>query len=148
MSTLTALYDMVEIKPGKSHRMDCIAKAGSYPVFERMAARSRCGRLFFYATRVPDRFSVNARMKAGLSITNGKNISSVYFPDKSRPLVGFGDVKGTNDALLFIFNPDYSRVEVYVAPGMKRGGSQFASRVLSGEFNREISYLRGQKRQP
>lgn len=147
MSTFIALYDMLEINPGKSHRMDCIAKAGNYPAFEDMAARSKCGHLFFYATRVPDSFSVNAQMRAGMSITNKRNISSVYFPDKSRPFVGFGDVKGTNDALLFIFNPDYSRVEMYVAPGMKRGGRSFASRVLSGEFNCEIAYLRSNKRQ-
>lgn len=140
---LTDYYKMQELKALKSHRFDCVASTGEYSPFEFIGARSREKRFFFYYNGIPDSFSVTAQRKADRAITNGDNISSVFIPDLSTPLKGYGDVRGTNDALLFLFSPDYKQIEVFVARGYKNNAKSLCSLFLDGELDAEIDVLRG-----
>ena len=136
---LTDYYLMKEIKRLKSHRFDCTASTGGYDPFEAIAARSKDKRFFFYYNGVPDTFSARAQRKADRVITNSQNISSVYIPDlKGNPLKGYGDVKGTSDALLFLFADDYKQIELFVARGFKNNVKNLCTLFVDGELEGDI----------
>lgn len=139
---LTDYYLMKEIKVLKSHRLDCVASTCGYLPFETIAQRARDKRFFLYYNGVPDTFSVNAKRKADQAITNGDNISSVFTPDLENPLFGYGDTKGTKDALLFLFSPDYKQLEVFVARGYKNNVKGLFNLFLDGELVDEIEELK------
>lgn len=143
---LTDYYKMQEIRVIKSHRFDCTASTGGYNPFEAIAnkCRDKIKRFFFYYGGVPESFNAHAQRKTDRVITNGDNLSSVYVPDLDNPLLGYGDMRGTNDALLFLFSDDYKQIEVFVARGLKQ--NQLALYVLfaDGELDDEIAQLRKQ----
>ncbi len=135
-------YKMKTLKVTKSHRLDCVASTGDYEPFEMRASRSRDKRFHCYHNDVPQRFSANALRKASYAITDGNNISSVYIPDTEQPLKGYGDMKGTNDALLFLYSPDYNELEIFVARGGKHHVKNLSALFLDGELDWEMEELR------
>lgn len=145
MSKLTDYYKMAKLPNQKSKlRFDCVASTGGYEPFEERATRGRDKRFKFYLSKTPDTFKATAKRKADMVITDTTNISSVYTPDLETPLLGFGDCKGTNDALLFLFNEDYTQVEVFVARGLKHNSNGLFNLYADGELADEIEYLRTQ----
>lgn len=142
---LTDYYKMVKLPNQKSKlRIDCIASTGSYEQFEQMARDCRDKRFKCYYTHTPDTFSANARRKADMAITNGESISSIYIPDIDNPLLGYGDVKSTNDALLFLFSDDYMKIEIFIARGLKNHQKGLFSLFVDGELDGEMEQLRQQ----
>lgn len=141
---LTDYYLMREVKVRKSHRLDCVASTGEYPPFEYIAQKSRDKCFFLYYNGVPETFSMNAQRKADRAITNGDNISSVYIPDLENPLLGYGDTRGTNDALLFLFSQDYKQLEIFVARGYKNNSKGLFNLFADGELSGEIDRMRKQ----
>lgn len=142
---LTDYYKMVKLPNQKSKlRFDCVASTGGYEPFEERAQRGRDKRFKFYYGSTPDTFSANAKRKADKAITDGENISSVYTLDLDTPLLGYGNVKDTNDALLFQFSEDYSQVEVYVARGLKNDEKGLFILFADGELAEEMEQLRQQ----
>lgn len=139
---LTDFYKMQELKSLKSHRFDCVASTGGYMPFEEIANRAKAGRFFFYYTNVPDAFTARAQRKTDKAITNGHNISSVYIPDLTEPLKGYGDVRGTCDGLLFQFSEDYKQLEIFVARGYKHNIKNLFNLYLDGELDNELEALR------
>lgn len=143
---LTDYYKMEEVKVRKSHRFDCTASTGGYNPFEAIASRSRDKRFFIYYNGIPDSFSANAQRQADRAITNGDNLSSVYIPDLDTPLMGYGDMQGTNDALLFLFKEDYKQMEIFVARGYKNNVKGLFALFAEGELSAETDRLRQQAR--
>ena len=139
---ITDYYKMQELKPLKSHRFDCVASTGEYDPFEMIAQKSRDKRFFFYYNRVQESFSTDAQRKAERVISNKNNISSVYVPDIHTPLKGWGDVVGTNDAILFLFSEDYKEVEVFIARGYKNDVRALFNLFSDGELDRELEAIR------
>lgn len=139
---LTDYYLMKEMKVLKSHRLDCVASTGEYLPFEAIAQRARDKRFFLYYNGVPDTFSADAKRKADRVITNGENISSVYIPDLEIPFLGYGDMKGTNDALLFLFSEDYKQLEIFIARGYKNDVRGLFTLFVDGELDAEMGKLR------
>lgn len=145
MSKLTDYYKMAKLPNQKSKlRFDCVASTGGYEPFEERANRGRAKRFKFYYGGTPDTFTANAQRKADRVITDTTNISSVYAPDLNNPLLGYGDVVGTNDALLFLFNEDYTQIEIFVARGLKNHVKGLFNLYADGELADEIEYLRTQ----
>ena len=139
---LTDYYRLQVLKPTKSHRMDCTASTGEYPLFEAMAARSKVGRLFLYVTKVPERFAADAQRRADRSINNGTNISSIYVPNLEMPNLGFGDVAGTEDALLLKFEgADDETLHLYVARGYKNNAIALYQLWTDGGLDEEVATL-------
>lgn len=124
--------------------MDCTASTGGYEPFEALAQRGRDKRFKFYYGATPEQFRAEAQRKGGMAITDRDNISTVYTPNLEAPLYGFGDVAGTNDALLFLFAEDYRGVEVFVARGLKHNKTGLFSLFVDGELLQEIEALRKQ----
>lgn len=140
---LSGYYKMVEIKRIKSHRYDCVASTGNYEPFEKIAKCAKKERFYCYYNGVPDTFNANAQRKADCAITsNGGNISSVFVPAFASPLFGYGDTKGTNDALLFVFSENYEQIEIFVARGHKHQVKQLFSYLKDGGLNGEMDKLR------
>jgi hypothetical protein len=139
---LTDYYRMQELKPIKSHRLDCTASTGNYEPFEVIAQRARNKRFFVYYTDVPDSFIEDAKRGADKALTNGKSISSIFVPDLNNPLYGYGDTKGTDDALLFLFGDGYTTLDIFVARGYKNNVKGLFNLFLDGELGDEIEELR------
>ena len=142
---LTDYYRMVRLQEyanNKTPRYDCVASTGEYPRFEEMASRSKVKRFYCYYNGIPDTFSNRARQKAERAITSTKNISSVFIPNISKPLFGYGDVKGTQDAILFVFSTDYNLMEIFIARGYKCNQKALYTAMMRGDLNVEINRIR------
>ena len=139
---LTDYYLLQELKVIKSHRFDCIASTGGYIPFETIAQRTKDKKLFLYYSEVPNTFKSDIKRKADRVLTNGNNISSVFIPELENPYLGYGDTKGTNDALLFRFSEDYKQLEIFVARGYKNNVKGLFNLFYDGELNEEINKLK------
>lgn len=126
----------------RTPRYDCTLSTKSYRAFEEMAARSRVKRFFCYYNGIPDTFSDRARAQAERAISNSNNISSVFIPDLQRSHLGFGDVKGSNDAILFLFSKDYSTMELFISRGNKSNQQSLYHYMTEGKLANEMKYLR------
>ena len=109
-------------------------------MFQDMAARSKVKRFYCYYNGIPDSFSNRARQKAERAITSTKNISSVFIPNINKPL--YGDVKGTQDAILFVFSADYNLMEIFIARGYKPQQKALYASMMRGDLNDEIIRIR------
>ncbi len=162
MSILTDYYCFKRIVSKSKTRLDCVASTGSYPEFEEKRATKETkatekrdatsiGDLVCYYGGLSDNFDVNAHRKADKGITiKGKHLSSVYVPDPSTPF-GYGDVGGTADALLFVFdnmelvNGNISTgatIDVFIARGKSKDRVPLYNLLTDGELDEEISELR------
>ena len=165
MSILTDYYRFERIATKSKTRLDCVASTGSYPEFEEKRATkayratdkrdaTEIGDLVIYFGDVPEVFGGAVHRKADKAITiKGKNLSSVYVPDPATPY-GYGDVSGTTDALLFVFdNLEVANgiilgggVEVFVARGKSKDRVPLYNLLTDGEFEEEMNELRQRAR--
>lgn len=136
---LDALYKLA--KGENKTRFNVTHSTGNYEVFEML--KNAKGQLFFYYCDTPERFKADVKRKADKIISNrfGKNVSSVFVPDVSLPL-GYGDVNGTNDAILLIFNPDHTEIEILVAKGKRNNRLALYHMLTDGELQAEIEAMR------
>lgn len=162
MSILTDYYCFEKIATKSKTRMDCIVSTKSYPEFEEKRTtkankatekrdETNIGDLLIYFGDVPEAFGGNVHRKADKAITiKGKNLSSVYVPDPNTNY-GYGDVRGTADALLFVFDgveivngsiPQGAKVEVFVARGKSKDRVPLFNLLSDGELDEEMSELR------
>jgi hypothetical protein len=138
--TLTDYYKFAKLPQTKSvQRIDCTASTKSYPDFE--ALRNRAGELFVYLGNVPDHFRGEVKRRVDKIISNSKNISSIFELDITLPY-GCGDVRGTQDGLLFVFGNNYKEVEVFVARGQKHHRNSLYNLLADGELQNEMEALR------
>ncbi|KAA6319780.1 hypothetical protein EZS27_030364 [termite gut metagenome] len=138
---LTDYYKFEHLPDTKSKmRMDCTASTKSYQEFETL--RNKKEELFVYLGNVPDNFGGSVHRKADKAITKTKNISSVFVPDIESGFA-YGDVKGTQDAILIITNKDYTPIEIFVARGQRNNRIQLFNLFSDGELDNEIVELKG-----
>ncbi len=139
---LTDYYKLCRLPGQKSKtRFDCVSSTASYMEFE--ALRNKAGELFVYYGDIPNYFKGDVRRKAGKAITKTKNISSVFVPNIER-LIGYGDIKGTQDAILIVFNDSYTQMEIYVSRGQKNNIAGLYNLFADGELDTEIASLKKQ----
>lgn len=140
VGVLTDYYRLSEIKVMKSKRLDCVASTGGYEPLEK---RRKPSGLFFYLRPLPEVFNAEARRKAKLHLTGAKeNVSSIFMPSPDRPEMGYGDMAGTRDALLFIFAPGMRGVEIFVARDEKANAKNIFSAASNGFLGEEMERLR------
>ena len=162
MSILTDYYKFCRVATKARLRLDCVASTESYPEFEERRATkatkatekrdaTNMGDLVIYFGDVPEQFGGDVHRKADKSITiKGKNLSSVYVPDPSNNLA-YGDVRGTADALLFVFDgvevvngviQAGATVEIFIARGKSKDRVPLYSLLSDGELDEELNDLR------
>lgn len=140
---LTDYYLMREIIIRKSHRFDCVASTGCYELFEEIGRKSRVKRFYCRYDKAPDTFSAHAKRKADMALLGPKkSISSVFILDKDYPLMGCGDIKDTDDALLFIFSEDGKQLEIFVARGGNNLRYTLWQYMIAGDLDEEMRILR------
>jgi len=158
---LTDCYVFSRIATKAKHRLDCTASTESYLPFEEKRItkaqretehrdKTNIGDLVIYLVDVPGRFGGDVHRKADKSITiKGKNLSSVYVPDITKGYA-YGDVKGTDDALLFVFEnfslcsgaiEPNSTIKVYVARGQARNKNALCDLLFDGGLDDELEAL-------
>ena len=162
MSILTDYYKFCRVATKARLRLDCVASTESYPEFEERRATkatkatekrdaTNMGDLVIYFGDVPEQFGGDVHRKADKSITiKGKNLSSVYVPDPSNNLA-YGDVRGTADALLFVFDgvevvngviQAGATVEIFIARGKSKDRVPLYNLLSDGELDEELNDLR------
>lgn len=144
-------------------RIDCTASTMSYePLEEKRATKAlrktdkrdgcNVGDLFCYFGDVPDTFGGNVHRKADRALTKTKNISSIFVPEPQSDL-GFGDMKGTADALLFVFHDADlidgrlkagAAIELFIARGYAKDRLALYNELADGLLDEEIEHLRAE----
>ncbi len=133
-------------------RLDCLSSTASYNPIEKL--RNKRGELFVY-------LSANTYTKAGrdgktdLALGHGdSHISSIYMPDVALA-AGVGDMIHTADALVFVFSnfkmidghpSNGTRLELFVARGLRRNLNGIYNLVCDGQLNAEMEQLRAAAR--
>ena len=138
---LTDYYKGENLPGAAKTRYDIVASTGEYEPFEQRL-RNRAGGLSFYFTDVPTWFKFSGKDRPDKCISaKGDNISSVFVPDPSLPF-GYGDVKGTSDALLIGFSEFYEIIELFIARGQRNNRRNLYTLFCDGELEDEIQALR------
>lgn len=121
----------------KSMRFNTVQVWGSYPPFEEIARHSKDNRFFCYLRPVHYFGKSEWLRHAGLQITNCKNISLIFrIPDN--PCVGYGDMSGTADGLIFRFNYEFTQMDIFVAKGYKFSIADLFNEVLNHHYDDEL----------
>lgn len=160
MSILTDCYIFKRVATKSKTRLDCVASTESYPEFEEKRATRKMrttekrdgtniGDLLCYFGK-NDNIKCNGVRKTEYSISMGsKNLSSVFVPDPSNNYA-YGDVNGTADALLFIFegfdliNGEIqagATLKVYIARGQSKNRIPLYNLLSDGGLDDEMKDL-------
>ncbi len=115
------------------------ASTGGYQPLEQL--RNKVGELFIHYGDAPDRFNFTSRRRPDKALTKGSNISSLFVPDVTLPYA-YGDIKGTEDAVLVVFSGDYLTFELFIAKGQKNNRVALWNLLCEGELDEEMSRLR------
>lgn len=129
-----------------AHRYDITHSTASYDYFESVLinkAKTNVGGLSFYYVDRPATFKAADGRRAEKAITKGStSISSVFVPGLQEHLTGYGDVNGSNDALILIFSPDYTGIELFIARGYVHDVCQLYTSVKESGLVEEMERLR------
>lgn len=142
-------YYKLEKKNEFKWKMNCTFSTQSYTEFERL--RNKNDELIFYITNNHSNKATNRKRITDLALSASKaHLTGLYQPELDKPLL-YGDMKGTTDALLFVFK-DFeiidnriqpnSIVEVFVARGQRNNVQQLYTLLYDGELNQELDALR------
>jgi hypothetical protein len=117
-------------------RLDLVARTQEYEPLQKQ------GKAWVYLSVVPEHIRANQQRKSELGITgsDGKYISGVFIPSIQRPNIGYGDIKGTTDAALFLI--DENSLEILIAKGRKNTVFALYQLLADGELDGEIEALR------
>lgn len=131
-------------------RYDITKSTESYELFENLLINKRkfnVGGLSFNYVQRPSNFGGTTERVGEKAITKGNsNISTVYCPSLPNHEYGYGDINGTQDALILIFKGKYHSIEIFVARGYKNDVQNLFSECIAGSFDKELNKLRNQSK--
>jgi len=143
---LTDYYKGQKLTDAQS-RFDITASTGEYDLFERLLINKQkfnIGGLSFNFGQRPDRWKGK---KTDMAITKGsQNITSVKRPNLENN-VAYGDINGSNDSCIIVFNPDYKEtgittIEIFIARGLRNDTDGLWQLFTDGELKSDIEALR------
>jgi len=143
---LTDYYKGEKLTGAKS-RFDITASTGEYDLFENLLINKKVfnkGGLSFNFVPRPDQWGGK---KTDFAITKGShNITSVKRPDINGPFA-YGDIKGSNDGCIIIFNPDFKEagittIEILIARGLRNDTNSLWDLFSDGELITEVETLK------
>lgn len=162
MRALTSFYRFERKAQKAKTRLDCTASTHSYPLFENNAATTarkgteksdatNIGDIIVYYNNTPGHFKCKDVRRADKCLSiKGRNCSSVYVPYITKN-IGYGDVKDTADAIIFVFS-EWKTIngviqpggilEVFIARGQSNNVHALYQLALNGELNEEMNELR------
>ena len=124
---------------GKTRSKARLDLVGYNQVYEPLQKQDK---VWIYLSSTPEHISPNQKRKSELCITgsDGKYITGVFIPDIHRPEIGYGDIKATTDAALFLICEN--SLEVLIAKGKKNSVFALYQLLADGELDEEIGALR------
>lgn len=143
---LTDYYKGEKLTSAKC-RFDVTASTGDYDFFESLLINKRkfnIGGLSFNYTQQPEGHSGK---KVDNIICKGKHsITKIFRPDIENNFA-YGDINGTTDGCIIVFNPDYkgtgiTAIEIFIARGCKNDTNGLWFLFSDGELNHEVEALR------
>ncbi|HEV7329648.1 MAG TPA: hypothetical protein VGN63_01300 [Flavisolibacter sp.] len=143
---LTDYYKAQKLTDAES-RYDITYSTQSYELFESLLINKRkfnVGGLSFNYVPRPATFKGIEGRKADMAITKGNvNISSLFTPNIHRKQIKYGDVNGTNDALIALFSQDEQTIELFIARGYINEVLALYEEIKAGYLDTEIEAIRG-----
>jgi len=107
IKTFTDYYKFEKLTQAEN-RYDVTLSTRSYEYFESLLINKRkynVGGLSFNYVDRPGTWKGDEVRRAEKALTKGNvNLSSVFVPNLIEHLIGYGDVNGTPDALIMLFN--------------------------------------------
>ena len=160
---ITDYYKFEKTALKAKYRLDCVASTKSYPEFEgrrrTKASKATAKRdanfvgslVFSYGVQCED-WKQDRRRKTDHCITVGSmNVSSIYVPDVTLPYA-FGDVQGTTDAILFVFDDNFgvtdgrvnqgAVMEMFICRGQSKNCQALYNLLCDGGLDDEIEAMR------
>jgi len=143
---LTDYYKAEKLTDAKS-RFDVTASTKNYDLFESLFINKQkfnVGGLSFNCVPRPGSWGGKA---LDLALTKGNvNVTSIKRPDP-KSIAGFGDIAGTQDACIIIFNGDFKQVgiqtiEILIGRGLKNDCNSLWDLYSEMELDTEIQTLR------
>ena len=142
---VTDVYKAQKLTDAES-RYDVDNSTQEYELFESLLINKRkynVGGLSFNYVPRPASFKGIDGRKTEMAITKGNvNISSIHVPDLQKNQIGYGDVNGTNDALIAIFSNDHKTIELFIARGYKNDVLALYEEIKAGFLDAEIEAIR------
>lgn len=144
--TLTDYYKGKKLTSAKS-RFEIVSSTEGYDPFEKLLINKRkfnVGGHSFNCSQRSDDWKPNS---TDMAITKGNsNITSIKRPDPLKN-VGFGDINGTNDACIIVFNSDFKKVgittiEIFIARGLKNDTNSIWDLFSDGELFYDVEVLK------
>ena len=108
-------------------------------------AKKRTGRVYLYLTEKPFHIRAERERKPAFSISNDiyKHLSGIYMPDlQVSAYHGYGDIKGTQDGLLFEFSLDFKKLNIFVLKGQKSIIEQWYWLFAEGRVCESLEFCR------
>jgi hypothetical protein len=135
---ITDYYTLIR-KEGKT-RFDELFSTESYPPFENL--RNKEGNLSIYLLPYE---KLNSKLKGfrqpKFCITKGQNLSGIYGLEQDAK-IGFGDMAGTQDALLFrLHGTAINTLEIFVLRGLKLHKQSLFTLFKEGELHSEMENI-------
>ena len=124
-------------------RFELVASSQTYDFIENSKDVKGVQRIY-YTDIQPDKIKANKKRLATKMITDfkGSHLSSVYVPNLENNLFAYGDVKNTTDLILFLFNSNYSEIEIFICRGKKNDFNGIFTLFTDNELSNEIDYFR------
>jgi hypothetical protein len=142
----TDYYKGEKLTDAKS-RFDITASTGEYDLFESLLINKRSfniGGLSF--NLVPQPESHEGKRVDFILSKGSHSITKVFRPNIETPFA-FGDINGTNDGCIMVFNPDHKvigilTIEIFIARGYRNDRNGLCNLLVDGELTHEIELLR------
>lgn len=140
MKVFTDYYEISKVKDKKT-RYDVGISTCSYPPFERLL-KNRTGGKSIYLVNRPAVWNGAQERRADKALTKGENnISSLIIPDPSIN-IAYGDIKGTEDAMIVLIYDNWNFLELFISRGQKNNKLNLYQLTCDGEFDDEMLQMR------
>lgn len=139
-------YKFEKLTAAKS-RFDCTASTGEHDLFETLLINKRTFNVGGISLNYCPQPETHGGQRVDAILCKGSHsITKVIRPNPESP-VSYGDIKGTNDACIMIFNRDYreagiTSIEMLIARGAKNDKVQLYHLFVDGELQHEFDVLR------
>jgi len=128
------------------YRYDITESTHSYESLENLLINKRkfnVGGLSFNYVPHPGSWAGVKERVPDMAITKSNtNVSSIFIPDLKTHLIGYGDISGTQDAIILQFSDDYSTIELFIARGYKNDILALYTAFKEGDLTDEANGLR------
>lgn len=143
-------YFKAKLITNAKHRFDVTHSTNEHDFLERLLINKRSnnvGGLSF--NHLPQPESFRGKQTDAIISKGSMSISKIIRPDINSP-IGYGDINGTNDACIIVYNDDFklngvNEIQLFIFCGCKNDRMNIYSMFVDGSFNDEVELLSDNK---